>query len=259
MNLVLIAALSAIGLFLGMLAFAEIGRRIGVDRITRHPEGLSKGTGAAEAALFGLLGLMLAFSFSGAASRFEDRRDLIVEEANAVGTAYLRLDLLPAEAQPRLRDLFRRYLDARVAAHRSGQDLQSAYRKLTEAEGLQGEIWSAAIAGCKRPDAMPQAAILLLPAVNEMIDITATRGMARQNHPPLVLFVVLGLLELVGALLVGYATSANQDRAWLHTTLFAAILAMVFYIIVDLEYPRLGLIQVEAADQVLIDVRKTMR
>lgn len=259
MNLVLIAALSAIGLFLGMLLFAEMGRRVGVARLACDPEGLSKGTGAAEAAVFGLLGLMLAFSFSGAASRFEDRRNLIVEEANAVGTAYLRLDLLPSEAQPRLRALFRRYLDARVVAHQSGREQAFAYRKLAEAESLQGEIWVAAVAGSKRADAMPQATMLLLPAVNEMIDITATRTMARQNHPPVVVFVLLGLLELIGALLLGYAMSANRDRSWLHTVIFAAILAATFYIIVDLEFPRLGLIQVGAADQILADVRKIMR
>ena len=259
MNLFLIAALSAVGLFLGMLLFAAMGRRLGVARLARDPEGLSKGTGAAEAAVFGLLGLMLAFSFSGAASRFEARRDLIVQEANAVGTAYLRLDLLPEQTQPRLRVLFRRYLDARVVAHQSAHDLDLAYRKLAEAEALQAEIWSAAVAACQRTDAMPQAAILLLAAVNEMIDITSTRTMARMSHPPVVVFVMLGLLELIGALLVGYATSANRDRSWLHTTLFAAILAMTFYIIVDLEFPRLGLIQVTEADQILVDAGKIMR
>lgn len=259
MNPILIAALSAVGLFFGMLLTAEMGRRLGADRIAHHPEGLSKGTGAAEAAMFALLGLMLAFSFSGAASRFEVRRDLIVQEANAVGTAYLRLDLLPEQAQPRLRDLFRRYLDARVVAHRSAHDMAFAFRKLAEAEALQGEIWAAAVAGCKRVDAMPQATILLLPAINEMIDITATRTMARQNHPPVVVFVLLGLLELICALLVGYATSANRDRTWLHTSLFAAMLAATFYIIVDLEFPRLGLINIEASDQMLADVRKIMR
>jgi hypothetical protein len=111
MNLTLIALLTAIGLFLGMLLFLEIGRRIGVKRLNRHPEGLVKGASAAEGAVFGLLGLLIAFTFSGAASRFEERRHLITEEANAVGTAYLRINLLPSDAQPEVRELFRHYLD----------------------------------------------------------------------------------------------------------------------------------------------------
>ena len=95
-NFALIASLSAAGLFLGMLILSEVGRRIGMARLARDSEGLTKGAGAAEAAVFGLLGLLIAFTFSGAASRFEDRRHLITAEANAIGTAYLRVDLLPA-------------------------------------------------------------------------------------------------------------------------------------------------------------------
>src|SRR4249919_3832924 len=83
-----------------MLVCGEIGRRIGARRLARDPEGLAKGAGAAEAAVFGLLGLLIAFTFSGAASRFEERRHLVTREANAIGTAYLRIDLLPDDAQP---------------------------------------------------------------------------------------------------------------------------------------------------------------
>src|SRR5689334_19405316 len=112
------ALVSAACLFLGILLFAAVGRRIGIARLARDPEGLTKGASAAEAAVFGLLGLLIAFTFSGAASRFEDRRHLITTEANAIGTAYLRIDLLPADAQPEVRALFRRYVDARVTAFR---------------------------------------------------------------------------------------------------------------------------------------------
>ena len=79
-------------------AFFRSGPSLWHRELARDPEGLAKGTGAAEGAVFGLLGLILAFSFSGAATRFEQRRHLITEEANAIGTAYLRLDLLPLNA-----------------------------------------------------------------------------------------------------------------------------------------------------------------
>jgi hypothetical protein len=114
MNLTLIALLTAAGLFFGVLLFLEIGRRIGIARIAHNPDGLAKGGGAAEGAVFALLGLLIAFTFSGATSRFEDRRHLITEEANDIGTAYLRVDLLPSDAQPEIRELFRRYVDLRV-------------------------------------------------------------------------------------------------------------------------------------------------
>src|SRR6187455_2165271 len=93
-----IFTLMTVALFAAMLLCLEIGRRVGTARLARDPDGLTKGASAAEGAVFALLGLLLAFTFSGAASRFEDRRWFINDEANAIGTAYLRLDLLPEEA-----------------------------------------------------------------------------------------------------------------------------------------------------------------
>jgi hypothetical protein len=129
MNLTLIALLTSVGLFLGILAFLEIGRRIGIMRLAHNPEGLAKGGSAAEGAVFALLGLLIAFTFSGAASRFEDRRHLITEEANDIGTAYLRIDLLPSDTQPELRELFRRYTDLRSIGHIDSEDSLATIRE----------------------------------------------------------------------------------------------------------------------------------
>jgi hypothetical protein len=111
MNFTWAALLLTLCLLVGMLVTFEIGRRVGAARLARDPDGLAKGAGAAEGAVFALLGLLMAFTFSGAASRFDERRMLINTEANAIGTAWLRIDLLPDEAQPPMRDLFRRYAD----------------------------------------------------------------------------------------------------------------------------------------------------
>jgi hypothetical protein len=258
-NLVLIALLPAACLFAGMLVFSEIGRRLGLRAMARDPEGLAKGTGAAEAAVFGLLGLLIAFTFSGAASRFEDRRHLVTDEANAIGTAYLRIDLLPGDAQPEIRALFRRYLDARTSAYWQVQDLAAAKARLADGMRLQGDIWTKAWTASLRPGVPTQAAMLLLPALNEMIDITTTRQMATQNHPPMAIFILLAGLSLVGALLVGYDTSGKKHGRWFHTVVFAAFLSLTVYVIVDIEFPRLGLIRVDAADQVLQDLRQSMQ
>ena len=165
MSLVLIATLVALGLFLAMVLAIEIGRYLGRRRLAQEPDGTLKGVGAAEGAVFGLLGLLIAFTFSGAASRFEDRRHLITDEANAIGTAWLRLDILPEESQPRLRELFRRYLDSRLVVYSYLEDEQLALRKLAVSSGLQLEIWSAARAATRLPGAPPQAAQLTLPAL----------------------------------------------------------------------------------------------
>jgi len=90
------------------------------------------------------------------------------------------------------------------------------------------------------------------------IDITTTREMATRNHPPAIVFLLLSGLSLVGALLVGYGSSPNKERTWFHTVVFAGMLAVTVYVIADLEFPRLGLIRVDDADQVLVDLRKSM-
>ena len=259
MGFTVMAALSAIGVFAGMLILFEVGRRVGRARLARDPEGAGKGAGPVEAGVFGLLGLLLAFSFSGAASRFEDRRHLVTAESNAIGTAYLRVDLVPADAQPVIRELFRRYLEARIEAYRNTADIAAHEARLAEADALQGEIWSAAMSAVRRPDATNYAPMLLFPALNEMIDITTTRRVASQNHPPTVIFVGLAGLCLVSALLVGYVTSASGTRNWFYVLLFAATMSLTFYLIIDLEYPRLGLIRVNAADQTLVALRELMR
>ena len=99
------------------LVFLEIGRRFGRRRLAEDPEGARAGASAVEGAVFALFGLPIAFTFTGAAARFEARRNLIVDHTNAIGTAWLRLDLLPAEVQPALRQDFRLYVDDIIKIH----------------------------------------------------------------------------------------------------------------------------------------------
>ena len=175
MHFMLTALLTAAGLFTGVLLFLELGRRIGLRRLKQDGDGAGAGAGAVEGAVFALLGLLIAFTFSGAAGRLEDRRNLIVDEANAVGTAYLRIDLLPAAAQGEMRDRFRRYLDTRLAVYRALPDLEAANEHLASANRIQQEIWMRAVADSADSQS---ARMLLLPALNEMFDITTTRTMA---------------------------------------------------------------------------------
>ncbi|HRF07009.1 DUF4239 domain-containing protein [Accumulibacter sp.] len=253
------ASLITFVLFVGMVALLEIGRRIGVRERTNDPEGAHAGTGALDGAVFALLGLLIAFTFSGAAARFDERRNLIVQEANDIGTAYLRLDLLPHAAQPALRDQFRRYVGSRLEVYRKLPDIEAAKAELAVSIKLQGEIWSQALAASQMNDAPPAAAMLLLPALNQMIDITTTRTTAAAMHPPVVIFVLLYVLALIAALLAGYGMSAAKSRSWLHMIGFAATMALAVYVVIDIEYPRLGLIRVDTFDEVLVDVLESMK
>jgi len=258
MRYALFSSTLAVGVFVAMLVLLEVGRRIGQRQMAKDPEGARAGVGAVDGAVFALLGLLIAFTFSGAASRFDTRRQLIVEEANAIGTAYLRLDVLPSDAQSPLRDKFRQYLDARLEVYRRLPDMSAAKAELAKATKLQGDIWREAVAASRAPGPQP-AAMLVLPALNAMIDITTTRIMATQMHPPWIIFGMLIGLALAGALLAGYGMAGAKSRSWMHMVAFAAVMALSVYVILDIEFPRLGLIRVDAFDQVLVELRESMK
>lgn len=258
MNTILMAAVLAVALFVGVVAMLELGRRLGIRRLASDPAGAQAGTSAVEGAVFALVGLLIAFTFSGAASRFDARRDLIVAETNAIGTAWLRLDLLPAD-EPAIRDSFLQYLDARLAVYRKLPDLDAAQAELAKATALQATIWTQAIAAGQREGASPDAIRLLLPALNEMFDITTTRTMAAQMHPPSVIYGMLIALALASALLAGFGMAGSKSRSWLHILGFAGVMAVSVYVIIDLEFPRLGLIRVDTFDQALVELRASMK
>jgi hypothetical protein len=247
----------AFGLFAGILVSWEVGRRIGLRRRGRDPDGESVGIGAVEGAVFGLMGLLLAFSFSGAMARWDVRRELVIEETNDIGTAWLRIDLLPETARPELRELFRKYLDARLAVYRAVPDIEAATAELARANALQNEIWARAVAACVTPEG-ERARILLLPALNAMIDITTTRTAASKTHPPVVINALLIGLVFASSLMAGSTMANDRSRGWVHMLGFALAMSISVYMIFDLEYPRQGLIRIDAIDQILVDLRATM-
>ena len=178
-----------------------------------------------------------------------------MEEANSIGTAFLRIDLLPPEAQPEMRNLFVSYLDSRLATYRYIPDLQAAKTELEHGNQLQQQIWSHAVNHCQ--DQPTPCTILLLPALNSMIDITTTRTMMSQFHPPMIIFILLIVFSLVAALVAGYEM-AGGSWSWVHIVGFSLVLAMTVYVILDVEYPRIGFIRIDQTDQVLTDLRKSM-
>jgi hypothetical protein len=251
----LIAFVAALGLLLGIMIALEIGRRLGVKHA--QTDGATEGTGPLEAAIFGLLGLLIAFTFSGAVSRFDDRRHLIVEEANDIGTAYLRVDLLPSESQPAIREKFKQYVDSRLETYRKIPDMEAANTELKRSQQLQNDIWTMSAAASQNSQ-NTMAGMLLMPALNAMIDITTTRTMSAQMHPPMPIFVMLVVMALASAVLAGFGMARAKSRNWLHRAAFALILALTVYVILDMEYPRLGFIRVDSFDQALVDVRNSM-
>jgi hypothetical protein len=251
------AFLSA-GIFLGILICLEIGFRIGIASSRKNHELAYEGTGTIDAAVFALLGLLLGFSFAGAMSRFEARRELIVREANAIGTAYLRIDMLPSNDQPQIRALFRDYLDARLRGIQLLRSGGSASQEFARATELQAQIWNRALESSKS-DSTQNSNRLLMPAINEMIDVTTSRMIAGSTRLPALIFLLLVTVALLSGLLAGYAMAKRKSRSWLHMLLYAAVIPITIYAVLDFEDPRSGLIRVDAADKALTQLRDSIR
>ncbi|HET9316184.1 MAG TPA: DUF4239 domain-containing protein [Vicinamibacteria bacterium] len=253
---ILVSGALVLALFVGLLALQELGRRAGRARAERTHGESREGLGSIEGAVYGLLGLLLAFTFSGAASRFEGRRTLILQEATAIETAYRRLDLLPADARAPLRAKMGAYLDARLSAQSAARGIDAAQAALARSRQLRQELWDDALVATQ--SAGSPAPQMILPALNSAFDVATARAAAIYVHPPVALFVMLVGLALVAAFLVGNSMGARGTRDTLHMMAYAGVLAVVIYVIVDLEFPRLGFIRVDASDRVLIELRQTM-
>ena len=252
MPMFLFTALFIVGL---LMASIEFGRRI---RLRSREEKSSSGLGVIDGAVFGLMGLLLGFSFSGAVSRFDARRELIVQETNAIGTAWLRIDLLPEATQPQIRDDYRAYLDARLAFYSYlVPDRQKALDELALSEKLQNKIWTESVAAAKQSSS-PAVLTLVVGSLNEMIDITTTRFVALQTHPPMPIYVTLVLLALASSLIAGFGMGDTGKRQWLHTVVYATALTLTVYTIIDLEFPRIGVIRIDSYDQALVNQRNSM-
>jgi hypothetical protein len=251
----------AAAFFAAMVASLEIGFRYGLRRSAKHPEEGDEGTGTIEAAVFALFGLILAFSFSGAMSRLDDRRAMIVQEVNAIGTAYLRIDLLPEADQPALRELFRKYVDSRIAVFEDNTTFEGVLAEIDRGTAIQNEIWAKAVASVNSDNTMLPPRTLVIPALNDMIDITTTRKVAMFTHLPDLILWLLIAISLISALLAGYAMSKRRKgvRSWFHALLYAVVVSLTMYIVLDLEFPRAGLIRLHEIDRAMLELRDSMK
>jgi hypothetical protein len=250
-----IAAALAFALFAGMVLCIEIGRRLGA-RQTRDGETKNRAT-VGDSVVYALLALLIGFTFNGAAARFDDRRQMIIQEVSAASTAWDRIDALPPEAQEPVRADFRRYLDAVLAPFTEPPSKAEALSLPAPIARAQKAVWGKATAACLVPSG-ERARLLLLPSLSEMFDAVDKEHLARRIHPPMAIFVMLGLAACAGGLFVGYGMSAEPRRNWLYIIGVAVTISSATFVIIEMEFPRLGVIRVDAMNQALVDLRATM-
>jgi hypothetical protein len=249
----MLLALIAVSVFIALVVCLEIGYRIGKKRVATIPNPF-EGFGAIEGAVFGIFGLLLSLSFFGAASRLDTRRQLIVTEATVIGSAYMRVDLLPNAEQPEVRHLFREYLDERMRISESADETQ-ALAEMSKATKLQQAIWSRAISATK--EGAPGAPLLLV-ALNQMTEIANTKAIAVRTHLPALVFYFLLAAALLSGFVAGFGM-ARGERNWLSIFAYASMVTLTMYVMIDMEYPRAGLIRIGAADLAMTTLRDSIQ
>jgi len=242
-------------LLVGLLLFMEFGFFIG--RRQRPKDGVIRGIGPLETRVFSLFGLLLAFTFGGAATRWESRRQLIVQEATTISTAYVRLNLLNEPDRGLLRQQFRDYLKARLALYAVLPDAQAARKPMAAIATQQQRILQLALVSTATPE-NSNAQLLVIPAVNAMIDTATIRTASSIAHLPMIIFLLLFALALASAFISGLTMGLHDQRSVTQMVGYTLVMAISIWVILEVEFPRMGLIRLDTADEALYDVLSEM-
>jgi hypothetical protein len=239
LNLWLILLVS-IGAF---FVFTELGFLLGRRAAPTTSDDARSQVGTIQGAILGLLALLLGFTFAMAMTRFETRKQIVLDEANAIGTTYLRAQLLPEPQRQQISDLLRRYVTVRLDFYAAGNDDANLDAVNQATAKLQAQLWEIGGAlGEKDPRAVIYG--LFLQSLNEVIDLHNKRLTALENHVPEIILILLYFVAMVANALIGYGCGLGEVRNLFVTLVASVLIAVVIFVIIDLDRPRRGLIRV---------------
>ena len=239
-----------------LLAMNEAGFRLGRHAESRTSEKTKSEISVVAGSIVGVLGLLLGFTMSMAVARFEARRQLVLEEANAIGTSYLRTQHLPAPDGPEIASLLSDYVNLRLEYARADQDFDQLQTARRQTARVQKEFWVRAVAYAQK-DPNPVRAGLILISLNQVIDLEAARWMTFLDRVPASVIYVNGFIALLAVSLVGYSFGVSGRRQVFSVCLLAVAISVVLAVILDLDRPRRGFIQV--SQQPMIDLQDQLR
>jgi hypothetical protein len=247
------AGLLSIILFILMLVCIAIGSAWGKKRKAKAEYFENRANDTVHGAVFGLLAFLLAFTFSMSANRYEARRQAVIEEANAIGTAIERADLYPDSDRVVFRNDLKNYLQARIDNITAGADLAKETKADKQASVYESRLWNHASEFSKKNSTVIISG-QMMPALNEMFDSNTTDTYNELMRVPETIVMMLFALSLIASLMVGY-TSVHKGRFdWFTGTCFCLLSAIVFFITLDLDRPRRGLIQLDTSHHAIISL-----
>jgi hypothetical protein len=241
--------------FVLFLVSLEIGYRFGLRVDPEASVRSASQLTSIEVAVLGILGLLLGFTTSMAVVRFEERKHLVLEEANAIGTSYLRTSLLAQPGGQEIAGLLCRYVEVRLEYARTEENMSQLEAAHNKALRLQQEFWSKAGVYAQN-DPHPVLASLLMQSLNQTIDLEAARWMALQNTVPKPVVIANILVALLAGALVGYNFGIFGRREIFTTILLSLVVSAVITVILDLDRPKTGFIQI--SQQPMIDLHEQL-
>ena len=235
------------------------GQKIGTVAREKHGAREDKADETMVSAIFGLLALIVAFTFSGASDRYDHRRELVAKEASTIGTAYASVDLLAEKDQPQLRAHFKKLVDERIVLYKNVTESNAYEARHDEFDRTRNRLWSDAVKSVKdTPFPEKLVSSQILPEISDMNDALDNQRLAMKMHPPRVLSISLFVLILIGAFVTGYNLGLTNKRDWLLISMFVTLMAGTFYITLNLEYPLIGFIGLEDFEMELLRLRRSM-
>ncbi len=254
MNLELIPAIYLALPFLILLIFVNwMGYRFKIRYIKKFPGIEHFGIGPTEGSLLGLTALLLSFTFGMASTKYELRRQHLVTETNEIETTILRCDMYPDSIRNQLRADLKNYLETRISYYDVGDDEDLISRSLVQSDSISKIIWNR-VAQLSHDQLFWTATDQMVPSLNAMIDIVTTREAGRKAMVPHLILVILSILILVSAFLSGYG-SKNLERNKVLVVAFAVITTLALYLVIDLDRPRQGFVNLNSAEQLLVNLR----
>jgi hypothetical protein len=226
----------------GLLVASDLGFRLGRWHRARADDPERSLVAATRASFIGLLALLLGFAFAFAATRYDTRRDVIVREANAIGTAYRRADLLPEPQRSESRDLLRRYVAERLRAYELGTDAAPAATGVSQT--FEEALWSQVVAVSAGDELHPAITSTVLTSFNAVFDSSEDALVAFENSIPPSILGLLAIVAVISATVTGYSDGLTRKRMLLMLAIQPILVALVIATITDVDRPFHGFVRV---------------
>ncbi|HMS65308.1 MAG TPA: hypothetical protein PKD83_08670 [Ignavibacteria bacterium] len=247
-----------ISLILFLLMLIAIYSGVKLAKLTKVSQSQDEADNNFNNAIYGIMGLLLAFTFSMAGSRFDSRKKVIVQEANCIGTAILRADMYPDSVRVLFREDFKKYLEERINYFDAHRDIAKVMESLNSAEIYSANLWERATSLSKNPVFFAQTN-QMIPALNEMFDIANERLNDELYKLPDAIIGMLFIVILFASFLLGFSSISKGKFEWYTPYYFSFIVVMIFYIILDLDKPRSGLINMDESQKSITALREMFK